>query len=159
MCTRSVIRKVTVKILKLICFPISAVLGLFCNFGGCMYGPALEYGMPSADYKISGTVKSSDELLPVKGLMVSISDTLEMSEILDSAKTDSSGRYTLQFSDVPLNHAWKLTVKDIDLKENGSFLTRDTIIAIQSSELKEPDGNWNYGHAEKNIDVNIDRQN
>ena len=159
MSIRNVFRKITFRILKLLCLPISAILGIFCNFSGCMYGPAPEYGMPHTDYKVSGTILSSDQNLPVKGLMVSIRDMMNTSGIIDSTKTDSAGRYSLQFSSAPWDSTWELKVKDIDSIENGSFITKDTIISIPESEFIEPSDNWNQGHAEKNIDLWIDRKN
>jgi putative lipoprotein (rSAM/lipoprotein system) len=159
MSSRKVFQKVTFRFLKLLCLPITAILGIFCSFGGCMYGPAPAYGMPHADYKVSGTVLSSDQNLPIKGLLVSIRDTANTAGIFDSTKTDSLGKYSLQFSRAPWNSTWDLKVKDIDSTENGSFLNKDTIISIPESELREPSGNWYEGHAEKNVDLKIDRLN
>ncbi len=158
MSIRKGFRKTTFLILKLLCLPITAILGIFCNFGGCMYGPAPEYGMPHADYKVTGTVFSSDQNMPIKGLLVSIRDTMNTSGTIDSTKTDSLGRYSLQFSGAPWDSTWELKVKDVDSTENGSFIARDTVISISESELKESDGNWYQGHAEKNVDLEVDRQ-
>jgi putative lipoprotein (rSAM/lipoprotein system) len=152
-------RKATFRFLKLLSHAIGAVLGIFCTFGGCMYGPAPEYGMPHADYKVSGTIVSSDQNLPIKGLFVSIRDTANVSNIIDSAKTDSLGKYSLQFSHPPWENTWDLKVKDNDSIENGSFKTKDTVVSIPKSDLKEPSGNWNDGHGEKTIDLKVDRNN
>jgi putative lipoprotein (rSAM/lipoprotein system) len=149
-------QKVIFRVLKLLSLSISAILGIFCTFGGCMNGPAPMYGMPNADYKVSGTVSSADQDMPIKGLFVSIADTLESPRIFDSTKTDSLGRYSLQSSGV-LENTWVLQVKDIDLIENGSFAAKDTIISIPESELKEPSGEWYRGHVEKNVDLKVDR--
>jgi putative lipoprotein (rSAM/lipoprotein system) len=157
--TRKFFRKVSSVFFKIVCLPISATLGIFCNFGGCMYGPAPEYGMPSADYKISGTIMSSDQNKPISGLLVSIRDTMQTTGLIDSIKTDSLGRYSLQFIWPLSDYTWKLKVEDIDSTENGSFIAKDTAISISESELKDPDGQWYMGHAEKNIDLKIDRKN
>ena len=159
MSARKYFRKFTIQFLKVLCLPISAALGILCNFGGCMYGPAPEYGMPHADCKVSGTVLSSDLNLPVKGLMVSIRDTMEASGIIDSTQTDSSGRYSLQFSNAPWDRTWELRVKDIDSTENGLFLTKDTLIFIPESEFKEPSDNWDQGYVEKTVNIRVDRKN
>jgi putative lipoprotein (rSAM/lipoprotein system) len=124
-----------------------------------MYGPAPMYGMPNADYKVSGTVLSADQNLPIKGLSISIRDTMNTSGIIDSTETDSLGRYSMQFSGFPRENTWDLKVKDIDSIENGSFITKDTIISIPESDLQEPSGNWYKGHGEKNVDLKVDRTN
>lgn len=122
-----------------------------------MHGPAPMYGMPNADYNVSGTVSSADQNMPVKGLLVSIADTLDSSRIIDSTRTDSLGRYSLQFSGDPFGNTWDLRVKDIDSIVNGSFAMKDTIISIPESELKEPSGTWYKGHGEKAVDLKVNR--
>jgi putative lipoprotein (rSAM/lipoprotein system) len=154
-------RKASFHFLKLLSLSISAILGIFCTFGGCMYGPgpAPMYGMPNADYKISGTVSSADQNLPIRGLLVSIADTLDPLRIIDSTKTDSVGKYSLQFSGAPWENTWHLKAKDIDSVANGSFAAKDTTISIPESDLKEPSGNWYKGHGEKDVDLKVDRTN
>lgn len=158
MSVTKIFRKTTFRFLKLLSVSISAVLGVFCNFGGAMYGPAPMYGMPNADYKISGTVTSAEQSLPVKGLSVSIRDTMNTSGTIDSTKTDSLGRYSVQFSSTPWRNTWDLKVEDIDSIENGSFTTKDTIVSIPESDLQEPNDNWNRGHGEKTVDLKVNRK-
>jgi putative lipoprotein (rSAM/lipoprotein system) len=151
-------QKITVWILKVLCSPISATLGVLCNTGGCTSTPTPLYGMPSADYTVSGKVQSFDSGEPIEGILVSIRDTSESSVIMDSIKTDSSGRYYLEFSNAPSDNIWYLRAKDIDSTENGLFLTKDTIVSVSESDLKEPGGSWYIGHAEINVDLKIERK-
>jgi putative lipoprotein (rSAM/lipoprotein system) len=68
--------------------------------------------MPSADYTVSGKVQSFDSGEPIEGILVSIRDTSESSVIMDSIKTDSSGRYYLEFSNAPSDNIRKCFVFD-----------------------------------------------
>jgi putative lipoprotein (rSAM/lipoprotein system) len=149
---KRIFRKTTFRFLKLLSLAISALLGVLCNFGGAMYG------MPNAEYKISGTVKDAEQSLPVKGLSVSIRDTMNTSGTIDSTKTDSLGKYSMQFSGAPWRNTWDLKVEDIDSIENGSFTPKDTVISIPESDLQEPNGDWYKGHGEKTVDLKVNRK-
>jgi putative lipoprotein (rSAM/lipoprotein system) len=151
-------RKIVFRFLKFLSVSISALLAIFFNFDGCISNTAPEYGVPSADYKISGSVLSSDQLLPIKGLSVSIRDTLTTTATIGTTKTDSLGWYSLQFSAFPRDNIWKLNVEDVDANENGSFMTKDTTISILQRDLKGASGNWYQGHAEKTVDLKLDRK-
>ncbi len=153
-------KKAMFRILKLASLAITGVLGIFCNCDGVMYGPAPAYGMPMADYKISGTVKSSATQLPVKGLNVFAADTLPSSYTRDTSITDSNGAYSLEFSSYPdENNPIKVTITDVDGASNGSFSPKDTIVSIPSTDLKDPNGTWDKGHAEKTVDIKVDPTN
>lgn len=147
-------RKAILCFLKLASISIGAVLGIFCTSAN---EPAPLYGMPYANYTISGTVRSTDQNLPVKALLISLKDTGSLSELIDSTRTDSLGRYSLEFTVAPHENVWLLGVRDVDSSDNGSFLPKDTVVSIPQSELKDPSGTWNYGHAEKTVDMIINR--
>lgn len=115
--------------------------------------------MLHASYKISGTVISSDNNLPVKGLKVSIRDTTASSISNTSIFTDSDGRYSLEFKTDLWSNTWNLQAKDIDSTENGLYETKDTTVSIPKEELEEGDGKWNYGHVDKTVDLKIHRIN
>jgi putative lipoprotein (rSAM/lipoprotein system) len=158
MTIRRIYQKTTYRLCKLLSLAIGAILSIFWGCG-IVDPPAPAYGMPYAKYQVSGTVLSSDQNLPVKGLFISIRDTGSTLTARDSTMTDSLGKYSLQISDGPWNPTWDLKVKDIDSIENGSFVTKDTIISIPSSALQGGDGKWYEGHAEKTVDLKIDKTN
>ena len=135
---------------------VSAIMGIFCSSGCGMNKVA--YGMPHADYKISGTVVSSVHELPIKGLLITMRDTMSSYGNLDSTKSDSLGRSSLERSGYPRDSTWDLSVIDIDSTENGSFASKDTIISIPKSELKDGDAPWYWGHGEKNVDIKLDNK-
>jgi putative lipoprotein (rSAM/lipoprotein system) len=102
--------------------------------------------VPLSHFKITGTVQSADQSLPVKGLSVSVSDTMNTFINIDSTKTDSLGRYLLNFLNAHRKNMWNLKVKDIDSMENGSFIMKDTIVSIPAD-------------SELNVDLKVDRSN
>lgn len=152
MSIRRIYRKTTFQLLKLLSLCIGVIIGLFCDSGSNIIEQPVKYGIPHADYKISGIVKSSDNNLPVKGLLVSIRDTAEMITIDNSTTTDISGMYSLEFSSPVKKNTWKLNVKDIDSTENGSFNTMDTVISI-------PEDESNGWGGEAIVDLKIDKTN
>ena len=151
-------RAITLRCLKLLSLIISTLLGIFCNSISKMNETEGAYGMQYADYKVSGTVVSSDQNLAVKGLLIIVRDTMGTYKRLDSTMTDSLGRYSLEFSGPPFDNIWDLNVKDIDSTENGSFFSKDTTISIPESELKGRDAPYYLGHAEKKVDLKLDKK-
>jgi len=147
--------KITVAFLRLLSLSIGAILGIFCNCGS----PAPEYGMPHADYAISGTVRSADTNVPIGGLFVSGADSLDTAYLLDTATTDSLGMYSLEFTSAQAKSTWLLRVTDVDSIENGSFMEKDTVISIPESDLRGANGSWYQGHGEKVVDMRVERRN
>ncbi len=149
----NVLKQPLLVFLKLCSFLLGTMLSMLF---GCRIGPTpIEYGMPHADFKISGTVLSADQNQPIKGLSVTIRDTVYHWRAIDSTKTDSLGRYSLQFCEEPYLNTWNLEFVDVDSTENGSFRSKDTIISIPENELKDPSDSWYKGHAEKIVDKMI----
>jgi putative lipoprotein (rSAM/lipoprotein system) len=145
-------RKVTFRFLKMSSLLISTILGII--FGsGCVKTEDISaaYGPRSADYKVSGTVVSSDQNLPIKGLEITLRDTrIELFHY--STRTDSLGKYSFESSGPFEGDAWELNVKDIDSTENGSFIAKDTIISMSHI----PKDSAGYGNSE-NVDIKLDR--
>jgi len=144
-------RKVIFRCLQLSSYFVSTILGIICGFGCIKNEIVATYGVQSAHFKVLGTVVSSDQNLPIRGLLITIQNTIRQYDKVDSAKTDSLGRYSIEY--LPISSAsdtWELNVKDNDLNENGSFASKDTIFSISDSEQKS-------GHAEKTVDIKLDR--
>jgi putative lipoprotein (rSAM/lipoprotein system) len=135
---------------------ISSILGIFF---GCENTVEVEYGMPHADFKVSGMVQSSDTHQPVKGISILLRDTLWTIEaVRDTTATDSLGKYSFSFMGMSSagQNTWILQALDIDSGENGSFLPKDTIFSIPDSTLQG--GHDRYqGHGEAVIDLKLDR--
>jgi putative lipoprotein (rSAM/lipoprotein system) len=148
---KSLYRKVTFRFLKMSSLFISTIMGILFGSGCTNSGFTVAYGMQIADYKVSGTVVSSDQNLPVEGLLITVRGTTGNNGQVDSTKTDSFGRYSIEFSPSDSGSTtWGLNIKDIDSTENGSFAAKDTIFSISDSEQKN-------GYVEKIIDIKLDR--
>ena len=100
-----------------------------------------EYGAPSTDYVIKGTV--IDETgTPVQGIKTSLKhiykdETKVYSNGLDSVKTDATGNYQLKYK-VNSLQAVKLLVEDIDSEANGGEFLSDTLdVDFNKAELKK----------------------
>jgi putative lipoprotein (rSAM/lipoprotein system) len=136
-------------ILKIASLFVSALFGIFCNSNGRIV-PL--YGAPLAEYKISGTIKSADQHLPVNQLSVYLKDSEDVFRIIDSTKTNEFGKYIIQYSAGPGMKSFVVSIKDTDLSDNGSFKDKDTIISITENEIA------NSWIVEKTVDFKIEKK-
>lgn len=148
-------RKIVLNLLRFLSLSIGSLLGAGSCFHSTLYGPPM-YGEPYADYTISGTVLSSDQVQPVSGLLVSLRDTTAGAASMDSVLTDSLGMYALKFSSYPEDHFWLVQVKDIDSTAHGYFRTLDTVVSVPRSDLRDSTGIYK-GHAEIDVDLKVQR--
>ncbi len=130
-----------------------SMLGYGCSSENSveMYGsPVLMYGVPSANYQISGTVTDASGKA-VQGIKTSIKnvtiyDGQTHTYGIDSVTTDVAGRYDLKLQSFPENKENKLIVEDVDGETNGAY-QNDTIDInyTNAQKIKEGDSNWNNG--------------
>lgn len=116
------------------------------------------------EYKVTGTVRSVDLGQPIKGIFVTLNDSLvspndsfKTVQMIGSAITDSLGNYlvTVRTSGyVPEN--WILLATDVDSSANGSFFPKDTILSMPDSAFIGASGD-NLGLDSQNVDLNLDR--
>ena len=89
-------------IYEIIAGAILSLLGL----SGCedvFYGP-VEYGVPSAGFKLTGTVKSEVTGEPVKDIVVKFRNNVDgtrFHEVIET-RTDGDGRVETSFTDWPI---------------------------------------------------------
>lgn len=137
------------KILKSSNWLYGLIIGLLGFTQGCnIYGP-VEYGVPHADYKISGRVTDAKNN-PIKGIEITVKDVY-----YDEAKpqTDASGNYSMEFSEFP-NRSFEIVYKDLDGAENGGeFADMTENISFKSEDFTGGSGNWYDGKAAKVVDV------
>ncbi len=148
--------RISFRILKFLSILISFILGIFSN--SCnKYGTETEYGMPHADFKINGTVKSDQSDTPIRGISMSLRSTSDNVIVTDSTLTDSLGRYSIEFTDgVSKNNTWILRANDVDGNENGVFSQKDSIVSIPENELSGGNGNWYMGKGEKEVNLGLE---
>lgn len=82
-------KKVKISVNKLLAYFITLIgIGGACAMGGCMYGsPAMEYGTPTATFKVHGQVSSENQEKISNIRVVTRHDT---------TLTDDQGSYLLQ---------------------------------------------------------------
>jgi putative lipoprotein (rSAM/lipoprotein system) len=132
-----------------------AIIGIggACSFGGCAYGVgpvAPEYGVPSATFKVLGTV-SSEQSLNIKGIRVVMRT--------DTAHTDVDGKFQVQTNDFPKNQDFDIEFDDVDGELNGAFQSLDTIVSFINPKFKNPDGHWYSGETSKEFNVKLKSKN
>jgi len=88
------------------------------------------YGTPQdfqADFLIEGTVKSANSGTPAEGIKITVNDDYMI-------YTDSNGAFEIYMMKI---ESYKLSLEDIDLEENGSFISKDTTLtpALDSNHI------------------------
>ena len=127
-------------------------------------GLVVEYGAPSADYVIKGTVMDETGA-PVQGIKTSLKliykeETKVYSNGLDSVKTDATGNYQLKHRGELSLQTVKLLVEDIDGEANGGEFLSDTLDIEQNKavKVKDGDGHWYQGEFEISQDVQLKKK-
>jgi len=105
-----------------------------------------EYGCPSADFKLTGTVKSEATQAPIKNIQISMG--------YDFDTTESDGNFELLAQMFPdSGDFFKLRIEDIDSTENQLFQTLDTVVEFPSEDFEGGDGDWYRGTNTQTITI------
>jgi putative lipoprotein (rSAM/lipoprotein system) len=141
-----------------------SLLGYGCSESSMdMYGtPVVEYGVPHADYIVKGIV--ADEAgTPIEGIKTSLKEVRKGQDAVyvngvDSAQTDGSGHYHLQYEGMR-NSGLKLIVEDIDGEANGGDFQNDTLDVDfdKAVQTKKGEG-WYNGTFEISENVKLKRK-
>lgn len=86
-------------------------------FQAC-YGVPQDYGL---EVSIQGLVKSKETNLPIQGIKVSVENRPQYEF------TDNKGKFNIYTS---RDASYKVKFEDVDSNENGSYISKDTIIEI-----------------------------
>ncbi|WP_033147420.1 radical SAM-associated putative lipoprotein [Prevotella sp. P6B1] len=128
-----------------------SLLGYGCSSENSveMYG-VMMYGVPSAEYKISGTV-TDEGGKAVEGIKTSVKQISTYEDkthafSIDSVMTNTAGHYDVTVNVFPLNQEIKLLVEDVDGDANGAYQNDTIDIDYNNAQkIKEGDGTWNNG--------------
>lgn len=134
---------------------ILSILGIggALTFGGCEYGVGpntMEYGVPSATFKVQGKV-SSEANSKIKGIRVIMQS--------DTAHTDAEGNFQVQTNDFPGDKDFNIEFDDTDGELNGAFQPLDTIVSFVNPEFVNPEGSWYQGETSKELNVKLKAKN
>jgi len=126
-------------------------VGTACT-SGCEYGsPAEEYGVPRADFKVTGTVTASTKKLPLQGIQVAME--------FDTAFTDQNGNYMVMTSSFPESAFFIVKFRDVDGEVHGSYLGLDTLVVFENPTFTGGNGNWYQGEANAILNVELTADN
>ena len=110
------------------------------------------YGVPSAAYRIKGTVKNSSGK-PIPGIMVTASySKTEFGYNNDIVYTDSKGKFLSEVRTFPTNTVW-LKFQDIDGEANLGYFETQTI-TVTPKQVQKGDG-WYQGGYEASVSVKL----
>lgn len=110
-----------------------------------------EYGSPSAEFIVNGTVKSADTEQPIENIRVIL-----QTDRSDTTLTDKDGKYQLVDKwGYPYDQTYNIQFQDIDGASNNEYENLDTIVEFKDPEFSGGDGNWNHGETSKEFDVKL----
>jgi len=125
-----------------------------------------EYGVPSALYKVKGSILSKETQEPVKNIRAVLVETRQGKEdgyYGDTIFTDDSGKFNLELRTFPLDKVeFNLKIDDIDGELNGSFESKIEGVIFDKPKLTGGEGSWYKGETEKDlgkIELNLNRTN
>ena len=128
-----------------------SLLGYGCSSENSeeMYGVQM-YGVPSAEYQISGTVTNEGGNV-VQGIKTSVKqistyDGKSQAFAIDSVMTNTNGHYDVSVHVFPMNKEIKLLVEDVDGDANGAYQNDTIDIDYNNAQkIKEGERVWNNG--------------
>ena len=148
-------KKLFLKPFDRIILSILAILGLT----GC---PAVaEYGTPSADYVIKGTVTDSLTSTPLPNIRIIRGDSASYTyPPYDTIYTDAQGKYLTTIRSFPVQSpTFHLKVADIDGTQNGGdFQSKTLEVVFTSSDWIAKESGWYQGKAQKTIDIKLQKK-
>jgi putative lipoprotein (rSAM/lipoprotein system) len=126
---------------------IAVVLAMLGFASSC--GESLaEYGVPSADFIVKGTVTSAETNLPIPSIRVIMDQ--------DTVLTNAQGNYSVvDDRSFPESKTYTLRFQDIDNGLNGSFNDLDTVVDFQDPVFTGGDGKWYDGEVSKTVNVKL----
>lgn len=122
-----------------------ALLGFACQKETINDMPA-EYGSPHATFKVLGKINDATNSKPIKGVQVVFE--------ADTAYSDINGNYSVQATNYPTDHSFKIEFNDIDGEKNGSYESLEKLVEFKDAEFTGQDG-WYSGETSNDLNVNL----
>jgi len=147
-------RQILKKYNRLISLLLSLLgIGGTFTFISCDGTGQVEYGTPSATFKIFGKVTSEDgdqiPYIKVKAAMHNY----------DSSYTNEAGEYTLVLGSFPSDQDFYMEYSDVDGPSNGLYQTKDSTVSFVNPQFENGDGSWYSGEASKKVDIQLKEDN
>lgn len=142
---------------------VLALLSCIAFFTGCdvINPPVAEYGVPTAEFEIKGTITDSITSQPVKNIRV-IRQYPSAPQYGDTLYTDVQGKYQFNFNSFPVDDpTFHLKVEDIDGANNGGeFANKELDVVIADADWIDDgdDNSWYYGKAVKTQNIKLKKK-
>jgi len=150
---------------------IITILGLIGFLTGCnlINPPLVEYGTPTADYEIKGTVTDSITSDPIPKTRVTITrsqtytsndSTATHIDTLAIKETDSAGKYDITVQQFPLEDiTFEVKIEDVDGSANGGdFNSQKKDVVFKFSDLSKGNNSWYMGKGVKTQDFKLKKK-
>ena len=137
------------------------ILSLLAIFGFTQCEMPVEYGTPSADFIIKGTITDSISSTPVANIRVIRGDSTSLAyPRFDTIYTDVNGKYQTTVRSFPVESpTFHLKVDDMDGAQNGGDFQRKTVeVVFTSSDWIEKKSGWYAGKAQKTVDIKLKKK-
>lgn len=137
------------------------ILSLLAVFGFNQCEMPVEYGTPSADFIIKGTITDSISSIPVANIRIIRGDSASYTyPRFDTIYTDSKGKYQTIVSAFPVESpTFHLKIDDIDGAQNvGDFQRKTVEVVFTSSDWIETKSGWYAGKAQKTVDIKLKKK-
>ena len=150
---------------------IIGILGIVGFLTGCnlINPPLVEYGTPTADYEIKGTVTDSITSTPIAEARVIITrsqtyitndSTATRIDTLAIKETDSAGKYDIAMQQFPLEDiTFEVKIEDVDGSANGGdFNSQNKDVSFKFSDLSKGNNSWYLGKGVKTQDFKLKKK-
>lgn len=117
-----------------------------CEKGG---GMIVEYGTPSATFKVLGIVINESDV-PIEGVQVVM--------FPDSTLTDANGHYEVSIREFPGDQSFTVKYKDVDGTVNGEYIQKDSVVSFVNNQYQNGDGSWYDGIVSKEVNIKLKEQ-
>lgn len=137
---------------------IMALLGFFPFVTGCD-DPKVEYGTPYAEFNFRGVVSDKTTSQPVPSMRVIIKNEHKIS--IDTAYTNSEGKYSVEFTDIPdIEETFYILTEDVDGELSGGlYKPNEVSVTVSDAEFVrgKDNGGWYVGKATKEVNIKVEK--
>lgn len=115
------------------------------------------YGSPNATFIVKGEIKSAQTQQPIPDIIVEMRIVYEKegARLAGTAFSKSNGGYEVAMGEYPGDYTIQLKYTDTDGALNGEFESKDTTVVFKDTKYSGGDGSWYWGHAEKEINIQL----
>jgi putative lipoprotein (rSAM/lipoprotein system) len=157
--------------IKITNWVLAGILGLL-GFSSCIESGEVEYGVPSADYTVKGTVVNKSNGKPIGGIQVNIVPPYRAilmygvpptnyypKQAVNPVVTNAKGEFKLSdrlsIEEVNYNLPFSVALTDIDGEKNGSFASDTLSVDFKDAVLTGKQKGWYDGEYVKTVKVEL----